>query len=122
MKFLQDLKKGRICLNFHIVASFYFLPWFTFFVIFYVPKGQFSALQRDHYLSVFWSPPRYDLKLSSAREEEEGQVIPWPDIELLFGKDEEYMSMVQNVLKLVAENMESVEQYTQVYFHSIIID
>ncbi|XP_071833092.1 dynein axonemal heavy chain 6-like isoform X4 [Apostichopus japonicus] len=75
--------------------------------------GQFSALQRDHYLSVFWSPPRYDLKLSSAREEEEGQVIPWPDIELLFGKDEEYMSMVQNVLKLVAENMESVEQYTQ---------
>ncbi|XP_038073413.1 dynein heavy chain 6, axonemal-like isoform X3 [Patiria miniata] len=75
--------------------------------------GQVGALQRDPYLSVFWCPPRYDLKLSTPIQEEDDTRRPWPDLELLFGEDPEYKTMVHDVLSLVAENVASVTEYSK---------
>ncbi|XP_022090728.1 dynein heavy chain 6, axonemal-like isoform X2 [Acanthaster planci] len=75
--------------------------------------GQFGALQRDPYLSVFWCPPRYDLKLSMPVQEEDDTKRPWPDLELLFGEDPEYRTMVQDVLRLVGENVGNVMEYSK---------
>ncbi|XP_071789676.1 dynein axonemal heavy chain 6-like isoform X2 [Asterias amurensis] len=76
--------------------------------------GQVGALQRDPYLSVFWSSPRYDLKLSMPMEDDnENKKRPWPDLELLFGEDPEYKTMVHDVLRLVVENLDAIVAYSK---------
>ena len=82
--------------------------------------GQVGALQRDPYLSVFWSSPRYDLKLSMPMEDDnENKKRPWPDLELLFGEDPEYKTMVHDVLRLVVENLDAIVAYSKV-LHGMI--
>ncbi|XP_063958044.1 dynein axonemal heavy chain 6-like isoform X2 [Lytechinus pictus] len=75
--------------------------------------GQVQALHRDPYLQVFWSPPRYDLKLSTMGMDDEEKHRPWPDLELLFGEDGEYGSSVTEVLQAVSENVNSVQEYAK---------
>ncbi|XP_033124826.1 dynein heavy chain 6, axonemal-like [Anneissia japonica] len=78
--------------------------------------GQVQALQREPHLAVFWLPPCYDLKLSVDREEEEAQreqSRPWPDLELLFGEDPEYQTIVANTIDLVSENLDVVQEYAE---------
>ena len=80
-------------------------------------------MQREPYLSVFWSSPRYDLKLS-VNEDEDGdnseERRPWPDLELLFGKDDEYGAMIDRISVCVNHNIDSVSEFTKVSVFNIL--
>lgn len=40
---------------------------------------------------------------------------PWPEVEFLFGKDEEYQDMVSDVMKIVNTSLTSVTSYSNTY-------
>ncbi|XP_019625905.1 PREDICTED: LOW QUALITY PROTEIN: dynein heavy chain 6, axonemal-like [Branchiostoma belcheri] len=80
--------------------------------------GQVKALLRDPRLSVFYSPPTYDLKLSvdEEKEEEERELQrPWPDIELLFGEDPDYQDMITTNMDHLENALGEVLSYAEDY-------
>eukprot|EP00058_Branchiostoma_floridae_P021106 XP_002606596.1 hypothetical protein BRAFLDRAFT_72653 [Branchiostoma floridae] len=86
--------------------------------VFMLEKGQVKALLRDPRLSVFYSPPTYDLKLSVDEEKEEEErehQRPWPDIELLFGEDPDYQHMISANMTHLENALGEVFSYAEDY-------
>ncbi|XP_077989551.1 dynein axonemal heavy chain 6-like [Glandiceps talaboti] len=80
--------------------------------------GEVEALQREPQLSVFWATPSYELKLAVDEEERLEKLAsrrPWPDVELLFGEDPEYQSMVTQVVNKLKQNMTDITQYAKTF-------
>ncbi|XP_070577565.1 LOW QUALITY PROTEIN: dynein axonemal heavy chain 6-like [Ptychodera flava] len=78
--------------------------------------GQVGGLQREPQLSMFWATPSYELKLSVDEEEELERLAnrrPWPDVELVFGDDPEYQTMVSQVREKLMENIKDVTEYAK---------
>lgn len=69
-------------------------------------------------MSEFTRPPAYDIKLNIDEEEtamEEETRRPWPDLSLLLGGDEMYISHVDELMDIITRMVDAVEEYSSCY-------
>ncbi|MBN3325639.1 DYH1B protein, partial [Atractosteus spatula] len=75
-----------------------------------------TSFGKDPQLLPFHSKPIYDLKLSVDKEqdlEQQQNLRPWPDLELLLGTDSSYHSDITDSLKKMEMGMKAVAAYSQ---------
>ncbi|CAH1791320.1 unnamed protein product [Owenia fusiformis] len=78
--------------------------------------GQVTSMLREPKLAVFYSPPKYDLKLNFDEEEDEEKKLnmrPWPDTESLFGEDPAYQALVGEICTYTDAAVAQVVEYTE---------
>ncbi len=72
---------------------------------------------REPRLEVFYSPPKFDLKLNydnEKAEEEQDDIQAWPDTNHLFGGDPDYQSLITDLMEYITSSVEEVVDYSQV--------
>ncbi|KAL8598272.1 hypothetical protein ACOMHN_035222 [Nucella lapillus] len=80
--------------------------------------SKFVPMLREPRLSVFYSPPKHDLRLNFDEEEEaerRGMQKPWPDLELVLHDDPAYQRLLTGVQSYVDMEMELLKQYITNY-------
>ena len=79
--------------------------------------AKFVPMLREPRLSVFYSPPKHDLRLKFDEEEEEerkGMQKPWPDLDLILHDDPEYQRVLTGIQSYIDMEMELLKQYMTV--------
>lgn len=79
--------------------------------------AKFVPMLREPRLSVFYSPPKHDLRLHFDEEEEEerrGMQKPWPDLDLILHDDPEYQRILTGIQSYIDMEMELLKQYLTV--------
>ena len=75
-------------------------------------------------LSVFYSPPKHDLKLNydaeqAALKDEEEEEVVWPDTEQLLGDDMDYQKLITDIMDIIDQVMDEVTDYSRVREHCV---
>ncbi|XP_070181014.1 dynein axonemal heavy chain 6-like [Littorina saxatilis] len=85
---------------------------------FEVTVSKFVPMLREPRLSVFYSPPKHDLRLHFDEEEEEERremQKPWPDLDLILHDDPRFQRLLTGIQSYMDMEMELLDQYITNY-------
>ena len=85
---------------------------------FYLYPGRVTSMLVEPRLAVFYSPPEHDLKLNydsePPKEEEEGEVIVFPDLQTMFSRDKDYLNNMESLMEYIDNVLSGIEAYAEV--------
>ena len=94
----------------------YFLKKYLYSILLII-EGKIQTLLHEPKFRIFYETPDYELtrvgrELKLTQESEE--LIPWPEVEFLFGEDTAYLDLVSEIMRLVTTSLSNTISYSKV--------
>jgi hypothetical protein len=105
-----------------------YLSFFTSKNKFFSPSilklGKIQTLLHEPQFELFCQEPVYELttverelrqSVKDANILSEEQLLPWPEVDFLFGEDESYQTVVADIMRTVTKSLSELNEYGQTY-------